>query len=285
MKSILRSATTLMRRLPIAAILLLLSLGARAQNLNLPLGVAVDSNSNIYVANLFGGITVYGPGFARKTTITQGVAFPASVAIGNDGTVYVANNGGNSITEYSAASFAQESLSIPITLPTQVVVGSYNEVYVVASNGTVSMFDPFGTLRSEVNAVNTETLVITPRLAQFWVQNSGSSTEPAFEYDMFTIDIAANLNGFVGGGPYTGFLPTRATPNLKTGDTWITDYINQHVIRVDANGNTTVEITPAGAPYGIALDTTKQRIYVTEPALNQVEVFSLTSLQRIGLLH
>jgi hypothetical protein len=75
-----------------------------------------------------------------------------------------------------------------------------------------------------------------------------------------------------------------AQPNLKTGDTWITDLINQHVLQLDVNGNATVRITPASPPYGIALDTTKQRIYVTEPEANQVEVFSLTTLKRVGLL-
>lgn len=270
-------------RLSIAAMLLMLSLGARAQNLSLPLGVAVDANSNIYVASYFSGVTVYGPNLVKKATITQGMDGPSSVAIGPDGTVYVANNLGNNITEYSPNGYAQDALTIPVNQPTQVLVGSYNEIYVVQSTGAVSLFDPIGTIRAQVTAADTETLVITPELAQFWVANEFSSP-PAFEYEIFTIDIAGNPNGFDAGAPFNGFLPTRATPNLKTGDTWMTDLVNQHVLQIDANGNATVRITPANPPYGIALDTTKQRIYVTEPAGNDVEVFSLTTLKRIGLL-
>ena len=86
------------------------------------------------------------------------------------------------------------------------------------------------------------------------------------------------------GSPYTNFLPTRAVANPKSGDTWMTDFTNNHVLRINAAGNAVVKITPASPPYGIALDITKQRIFVTEPQVNQVEVFSLTTLQRVGLL-
>jgi hypothetical protein len=283
MKNIWKSTKILADRLLVAAMLVLFSLGAHAQNLSLPLGVAVDANGNIYVASLFNGVTVYGPKFAKKATITQGLDGASSVAIGPDGTIYVANNLGNSVSEYYANGYAQKSVTIPVNQPTQVLVGSYNEIYVVQDNGTVSMFDPLGELRSQVTVVNTETLVITPELAQFWVANEFSNPS-AFVYELFTIDVATNPNGFQAAGPYNGFLPTRAVANLTTGDTWITDLINQHVLQVDANGNATVRITPEKPPYGIALDTTKQRIYVTEPEANQVEVFSLSTLQRIGLL-
>jgi hypothetical protein len=101
---------------------------------------------------------------------------------------------------------------------------------------------------------------------------------------MFSIDVAAGVNGFVGGGPYTNFLPTRAVANPKSGDTWITDFTNQHVLRINSAGNAVVKITPASPPYGIALDVTTQRIFITEPEVNQVEVFSLTTLKRIGVL-
>lgn len=166
------------------------------------------------------------------------------------------------------------------TPPTQNLLRSHRPT---GSGNCVPFKDPLGELRSQVTAVDTETLVITPRLAQFWVANQ-SSNPSAFQYELFTIDIAANLNGFVAGAPYNGFLPTRAAANPKTGVTWITDLVNQHVLTVDANGNATVKITPASAPYGIALDMAKHRIYVTEPQANQVEVFSLNTLQRIGVL-
>ena len=284
MKRMWRNATTLAGQLKIAAVLFALSLGARAQNLDLPLGVAVDANSNIYVASFFGGVTVYGPNFVKKATITQGVDGPEAVAIGPDGTVYTANYSGNSITEYNAGSYTLKSPTISVSEPTQIVVGSYDEIYAVQGNGTLSVFDPLGGLRSQVTAVFTQTLAITPRIAQFWVANQASSPS-AFQYDMFTIDIAAGVNGFVAGAPYTTFLPTWAVANPKSDVTWITDYINQHVVRVDANANAVIEITPQGGPYGIALDTTKQRLFVSEPAQNQVEVFSLNTLKRVGLLN
>lgn len=277
------SARALLAQLSIAAMLMLVSLGARAQNLSVPLGVAVDANSNIYVASLSSGVTVYGPGFGKKATITQGVDDASSVAVGPDGTIYVANLGSNSITTYSPNGYTQAALTISVNQPEQVVVGSYNEIYVVQAGGAVSLFDPLGELRAQVTAVDTQTVVITSRLAQFWVANQFSSPSAA-EYEIFTVDIAANLNGFIAGAPYSGFLPTRAIGNPKTGVTWITDLVNQHVLTVDASGNVTVKITPASPPYGIALDTTKQRIYVTEPEANQVEVFSMSTLQRVGSL-
>lgn len=283
MKNVWRSTKILVERLAIAAMLVLLSLGARAQNLSVPLGVAVDANSNIYVASLSSGVTVYGPGFGKKATITQGVENASSVAVGPDGTIYVANLGSNAITEYSPNGYTQAALTIPVNQPEQVVIGSYNEVYVVEAGGAVNLYDPLGVFRAQVNVVDTQTLVVTSKFAQFWVANQSSSPSAA-EYQMFTVDIAANLNGFYVGAPYNGFLPARAVGNPKTGVTWITDLINGHVLTVDASGNVAVKITPASPPYGIALDTTKQRIYVTEPEANQVEVFSMSTLQRVGVL-
>jgi len=282
-KSAVKSAFVWRSLLMLAAAMPLTLASASAQNLSVPVGVAVDANSNIYVASVFGGVTVYGPNLAKKATITPGIDGANSVAIGPDGTIYVANNIASSITEYSPNGFVQTSLTIPVSQPTQVVVGAYNEVYVVGGNGIVSMFDPLGGLRSQVTVVDTETLVITPKVAQFWVANQNSS--PSAEvFEMFTIDIAAGANGFLAGAPYTNFLPTRAVANPKSGDTWMTDFTNNHVLRINSAGNAVVKITPASPPYGIALDTTKQRIFVTEPEANEVEVFSLTTLQRIGLL-
>jgi len=145
------------------------------------------------------------------------------------------------------------------------------------------MFEPIGDVRSEITSIDTETLALNQKIAQFYVANPGSNP-PAFEYEAFTIDVAANVSGFEAGAPYTNFLPTRAAANPKTGVTWITDFTNVHVLQENAVGNVVVKITPASAPYGIALDTNKQRLLVTEPEANQVEVFSLSTLKRVGLL-
>jgi DNA-binding beta-propeller fold protein YncE len=73
--------------------------------LNLPGGLAVASNGNLYVANNGGNnILVYSPKHNELAgkTITQNISAPTAVAFDSYGNLWVANAGNSSITQYDS---------------------------------------------------------------------------------------------------------------------------------------------------------------------------------------
>src|SRR5258707_1500476 len=76
-----------------------------ATPLNGPLGLALDSKGNLYVANsLNDQILVYNPNYVQQTkkTITAGVSNPYGVAFDSKSNLYVANHGNSSVTVYDS---------------------------------------------------------------------------------------------------------------------------------------------------------------------------------------
>jgi hypothetical protein len=79
--------------------------------LTFPIGIAVDSNRNIYVASAgqFGGLTVYAPGAhgdAKPLREIRGdrtqMNNPVGITLDANGVTYVANGGGNQLNVYAA---------------------------------------------------------------------------------------------------------------------------------------------------------------------------------------
>ncbi|HEY1656287.1 MAG TPA: hypothetical protein VGF86_14370 [Candidatus Tumulicola sp.] len=70
--------------------------GSLAGNLSTPQGIGVDQQRNVYVANAEGqNVLVYANGSTSPTgTLEDPDKFPIDVAVGSDGTVYVANGSG-----------------------------------------------------------------------------------------------------------------------------------------------------------------------------------------------
>lgn len=69
--------------------------GSLSGSLSNPWGMAVDKSGNLYVANAEDeNILVYAKGSTSPTSTLEDSKFPCDVAIGSDGTVYVANGSG-----------------------------------------------------------------------------------------------------------------------------------------------------------------------------------------------
>jgi sugar lactone lactonase YvrE len=83
-------------------------IGQITDGIDVPDGMAVDAAGNLYVTNAGGNtVQVYPPGgTVPSLTYTQGLATPVNVAIGKDGTMYVANENGGAtfINEYPPGS-------------------------------------------------------------------------------------------------------------------------------------------------------------------------------------
>lgn len=83
-------------------------IGQITNGIDVPDGMAVDAAGNLFVTNAHGNtVQMYAPGGTTpKLTYTKGMATPANVALGKDGTMYVVNlNGGATfVNEYPPGS-------------------------------------------------------------------------------------------------------------------------------------------------------------------------------------
>jgi hypothetical protein len=121
-----------------------------------PTGVAVDqANGMVYVASLFGSITVYEPNGTEVKSFSTGFSFPTgptSVAVDSTGKVYVANGGGlertKGITKVFNSSGTQLGILTEASSRGLAVDPSDNHVY-VDEGARVAEFDSSG---DEVNA-------------------------------------------------------------------------------------------------------------------------------------
>ena len=104
---------------------------------NHPTGLATDAHNKLYVTNLFGGnTTVYVFGNTQPSlTLTDPGGRPDAVAVGADGTVYVADENGE-IYVYAAGS-TQSTTSLSngsVQSADAVTVDAANDVYVAGFN-------------------------------------------------------------------------------------------------------------------------------------------------------
>ena len=71
-----------------------------------PVGIAVDTNDTLYVANIDQNtVAEYKSGASEPyQTITQGLDYPVDVSVNAQGWIYVVNDGSNSIAEFAPGS-------------------------------------------------------------------------------------------------------------------------------------------------------------------------------------
>jgi hypothetical protein len=118
-------------------------IGIITSGVSMPTGIFVDAKSNLYVAN--GGesnsaatntVTVYPPGHLKPSTTYTGFFLPESIAVGDDGTAYIADaigspSGGGVVREYKSGSTTpSSSLTMPGSYAMAVALDSSNNLYV-----------------------------------------------------------------------------------------------------------------------------------------------------------
>lgn len=127
---------------------------AVAQGLAQPVGLAVDTAGNLYVANFgqnqsSGSILVYNASFVLQTkkTITNSISKPTGVALDAQGNIYVANYLSSEVTKYTpkGALISGATLTNNISYPGGIAVDSMDDVWVSNAQQYITFYSPFGT--------------------------------------------------------------------------------------------------------------------------------------------
>jgi len=116
-----------------------------AHPLNQPRGLALDAKGNLYVANEGANqILIYNPSYVQQTakTVTANISKPTSVAFDPTGNLWVANLGNFSITEYAptGTQIVAGTFTQGITGPNSLAVDGLGDVWVENSFSTVNVY-------------------------------------------------------------------------------------------------------------------------------------------------
>jgi streptogramin lyase len=245
-----------------------------------PLGVAVDADGDIFVAdgsnsNVQEILAVNGSIPANPTIniLGSGFSFPSGVAVDGAGDVFVADTGHNAVKEIVAVNG-----SIPATNPTINILGSgFNGIYSVAVDAAGDVFvADFGNNEvKEIVAVN-GSIPANPKINILGSGFDGptgvavDATGDVFVADFYDNEaeeiVAVNGNipasnptiNILGGGYYH---PTGVTVD-EAGDVFVVDSFNSEVKEIVAvNGsipatNPTINTLGSGfsEPFGVAVD-------------------------------
>ena len=257
-----------------------------------PMGVAVDSSGDVYVADETHGeikevLAVNGriPSSPTINILASGLSFPQGVAVDGAGNVYVTDTENNAVKEILAVNG-----SIPAS-PTILTLGSgfsYPWGIAVGGNGNVYVAEPYSNTVEEILAVQGS---IPPSPV---IVSIGSGFD-------FPIGVAVDGNGNVYiGDAYNSAVkeivavngsipPSPTTKTLSssfyypagvavdgTGNVYLSDYGNNTVKKILAvNGvipaSPTIETLTSGvnAPYGLAVDS-GANVYIADTQNNRV---------------
>lgn len=265
---------------PVSLAVLALVLAVASQSfaavipLNVPQGMAVAPNGNLYVACFScNQVLVYNPKFVQLTarTISRNVSFPTGVAFDSNGNFWVANAGSWSVTKYTSAGVpTAAAISNGVKYPTAVAVDSLNDVFVVNDFQNYNVYDTMGNLvisSPTTDAVNT-------------LATRGEWTVIGWNNNAYTLDLTgpmlANTFRYV---TVHAHVATAAALDSKG---------NAYVGATTSSGNV-VEVIPPGAifpsttiplsyaPAGIAVDPVRSRLFISDAASNKIEAYSIAS--------
>ena len=266
------------------ATLLLLSLSlcaatsfAATHPLNAPQGMAVDSKGNLYVANYGGNqVLVYSPAYAQLTakTISANVSGPSGVAIDPSGNIWVANSTGStaglgSITEYSAVGGQNTTRTITngINSPYAIATDAIGDVWVQNNFSVVTVYPAFGSSPpSPIKTIPFTNPVTGIATHGMWAAFGGNNNISLQEISPLLTGVLS-VYGIV---PPAGFsLAYDTAGNLYSGN------LGDTLTVTTASNNVTTQLVALSYfPYGIAVDSVRGRIYVSDSNGNKIYVYS-----------
>lgn len=239
--------------------------------LNYPYGLTVDNAGTLYVANVFGGVTIYNDKGGLMGTITSGLSFPVAVAVSFEGNIYVANNGGNNITVYNQSLTQIGTITDPaLVQPTSMFIDADDEIWVLDSSGTVHLYTLAGTPLSRVTTGGSAIGPWGPNVTVWGVSDGAGGYNELFQN---RADAARNGASFLNGFP--GSPKAGAEAQDGQGQEYVTDLVNNTIEIWGRNGEYKVGLVPLpGAASGVAVDPSGTHIYAAITGANEVLEFS-----------
>jgi len=271
-QSVNRRQFAIMTAVVLFMVLSCLSQSWAATPLNGPRGLALDAKGNLYVANQnINEVLVYNPNYVQQTkkSITSGLSEPVSVAFDSKGNTYVANYGTQAITQYSSAGVQNTKFLITsgVDKPWAITIDGVDDLYVSNNFANITVYpldDPSAPLLR----------TITPGGVIYGI------TVHAGAFYVGSVNVWAE--GFVGelldGGGFP-FIGNAAEGLALTTDAGGDLYVANATGSVDFWGSQGgVQILQLNyAPEGIAVDSVRGRLYLSNQNGNQVQVYSTTN--------
>jgi DNA-binding beta-propeller fold protein YncE len=271
--------------LTIAAILPLLTAPVAAGTFSQPGGLAVDPNGNLYVANQTSNkVLVFDKNFAPQPqlTITAGLDQPISLALdtpgifGGPGILYVGNIGNTArITSYALGGAAISNISFYAFRPYALAMGADHVLYEFDNATTLNIYntaiDNYKILSVTLNA-NPGIGAIGSDNGIFFFGN-GQTLKARPEIELLSNIVRGNFGDT---GPIAGSTFAMAFDNFHNG--FITDPTNNAVVvRLQlGRGALTLISKLTSFPSGIAVDKARNRLFVSFPNTNTVNVYKIT---------
>jgi len=250
-----------------------------------PYGVAVDKSGKVYVTNLTTNtVTVYNKSFQLVGTITGGMNVPEAIAIGTGGNIYVGNTVGNNITVYGSNLIQFTTITDNLLQnPTQMFVDRNNDIWVLDTPGVVHLYLDTG-MPISFNYLPGTTAIAPWDSAKFgnsWTAwgPDGNGGHQAYFQNMGE----ALHNGLNSLGTISNLPLATAVAQDAAGNHYLIDGTRDTLWFSSADFSSTSQLLLTFGPaYGIAVDSVNKRLYISEPTLNQVAVYSTTTLKLIG---
>jgi hypothetical protein len=180
-------------------------IGTISTGLTNPERLFVDKNLKLYTTDEGSStsIVVYNPGKTSPSSIiTDGVNFPTGITVGADGTVYCANTGNSTVTEYPKGKKTPSlTISLNSETPENLAVDGSNNLYIQYLGGTLGSgvieVPPGQTSGTDLNLViGSASALSVDKAGNIVIIDQGSSSLDVYPAGQTTPSKTIALGGF-----------------------------------------------------------------------------------------